>query len=191
MNREEFWKARSSNEFLKLLCDEKSSNFEKIEVLEERTEADGSGYRRVRYTPRLQFFEVAKVARKYIEKLFTGLEDIQTWNDVAAPFCQMFVNRPLGKLQDRVITRGQVTVEPAGEEQCKHIMTGECVANIMGLGSLIESAVVTNMERFYKYTYPIVVARYKQYMKDTYLNYQEGLHSVVTGLNTPEVSAAA
>ncbi|EME26357.1 hypothetical protein Gasu2_56370 [Galdieria sulphuraria] len=189
MNREEFWKVRSSNEFLRFLCNEKKSNFEKIEIEEEWMDSDGTGHRRVRYTPRMEFFELAKMARKYVEKFFTGFEDVQTWNDISAPFCQVFINRPLGKLEDRVVTRGQVTVEPAGEEQCKHVMVGDCTANIMGIGTLIESAVVANMEKFYKYTYPTVVARYKKY-KDSlaYSCNSQGLNDLKA---TPQVSTAA
>lgn len=192
MNREEFWKIRSSNEFLLFLCKDKSSSFEKIQVEEEWLDSDGTGHRRVRYTPRMEFFELAKVARKYLEKFFTGFEDMQTWNDAVAPFCQLFVNRPLGTLGDRIVTKGQVTVEPAGEEQCKHVMIGECTANIMGIGKLIESAVVANMEKFYKYTYPMVVARYKNYRDALEYSSKKGLKSVVDDMkSTPRVSASA
>jgi len=178
MNREEFWKIRSSDEFLRFLCNEKTSNFEKIKVEEEWFDSDGTGHRRVVYTPRLEFFELAKMAKKYVEKFFTGFEDVQTWNDASSPFCQAFVNRPLGKLEDRVVTQGQVTVEPAGEEKCKHIMVGECKANILGIGTFLESAIVANMEKFYKYTYPTVVARYKSYKESLY-SCDQGLSSVV------------
>jgi len=50
MNREEFWKIRSSDEFLRFLCNEKTSNFEKIKVEEEWFDSDGTGHRRVVYT---------------------------------------------------------------------------------------------------------------------------------------------
>eukprot|EP00871_Galdieria_phlegrea_P003570 jgi/Galph1/4213/GphlegSOOS_G2832.1 len=145
--KENFWKYRSHPKFLQLQVEE--GQLDKLETVEEGTKEDGTCYRKMHIYPKLELFEGFKVLKRYVQENFAGLEDYQWWKEDNS-YVQFFRTKPLGLLQDAVITEGRMDLQDTGATCCQYVLQGEVHVHIIGVGHLAEPIIVHNLKTFYE-----------------------------------------
>jgi len=106
--------------------------FKAYDILEEKKKEDGSVERKVHTEPKS---EAPKVVKKVIGDSLSYTEE-GTWDAKTKRYRYRIVP---SKLADKIDSRGEVWVEPRGENKCERFCTVDCNVKIFGVGGAIES----------------------------------------------------
>jgi hypothetical protein len=101
-------------------------------VLEDRTDADGTRHRRIECSPKV---ELPGPARKVFGDSI-GYTEIGTYD----PRTRRYAVQVQSKV-DKVKTTTDIWAEPAGEKRCERIVSIDTSVKIFGLGTLIEGII--------------------------------------------------
>jgi hypothetical protein len=144
---EDFWKYRAHSKLLSYQI--KRGGLDRIETIEQGTLDSGIHYRRMHIFPKMEFLELSKTIKRHVEQNFTGLHDYQWWEEDGS-LVQYFETRPLGFLANHVLTEGKMELTKLSENTCRYILIGNVNVRFLGLGPIVEAAVVHNMKKFYR-----------------------------------------
>ncbi|GJQ13289.1 hypothetical protein GpartN1_g5080.t1 [Galdieria partita] len=144
---EDFWKYRAHSKLLSYQV--KRGGLDRIETVEEGVQDNGTYYRRMHIFPKMEFLELSKSIKRHVEQKFTGLHDYQWWEEDGS-LVQCFETRPLGFLANHVLTEGKMELTKISDTVCRYSLTGSVDVHFLGLGPIVEAAVVHNMKKFYK-----------------------------------------
>ncbi|EME27405.1 hypothetical protein Gasu2_35030 [Galdieria sulphuraria] len=144
---EDFWKYRSHSKLLSYQVER--GGLDRIETIEEGVLESGTHFRRMHIFPKMEFLELSKTIKHIVEQKFTGLHDYQWWEEDGS-LIQCFETRPLGFLAHHVLTEGKMELTRISDTICRYSLTGSVDVHFLGLGPIVEAAVVHNMKKFYK-----------------------------------------
>lgn len=119
--------------------------FTSYDVLEQRTDPDGTIHRRVDCTPKVELPGPAR-------KLFgdnVGFQEIGHYDPKQRKYFVEVVPRMAA---ERVKTTSAIWVEPAGDARCERIVTVDNTAKVFGLGTLIEGYIQQQTRELYSYS---------------------------------------
>jgi hypothetical protein len=139
-----FWKSLFFNEEFNRAFYVDYLEFTKYEVLEARTDPDGTVHRRVDCTPKL---ELPAPVRKFFGG-DVGFIEAGRYDPKAKKY---FVQALPRMVPDRIKTSSEVWVEPAGDKRCERIVTIDNTVKAFGLGTLIEGFIEQQTRELYQH----------------------------------------
>jgi hypothetical protein len=105
--------------------------FTKYEVLEDRTDADGTIHKRVECVPKV---ELPAAARKIFGDT-AGYTEVGKFDPKTKKYS---VDVIANMAADKIKTKSEIWVEARGDKRCERIVTVDNTVKVFGLGTLIE-----------------------------------------------------
>ncbi|MET0386753.1 MAG: DUF2505 domain-containing protein [Polyangiales bacterium] len=105
--------------------------FTSYQVLEDRTDPDGTRHRKVEATPKI---ELPAAARKIFGDSF-GYTEVGRFDPTARRYFIQVLPKVGG---DKIKTTAEIWFEPVGDKRCERVVSIDTSVKVFGLGTLLE-----------------------------------------------------